>query len=339
MLLNAPQAAVAYRTARERGFAILAVNADSPAAIIDALEAARSVDAPVIVETSLWQLKGRSFGNGDAALGMARYLADCALLAEDARYADVPLIFHTDHIKGAVTLPLLKQAVAGFPLHEARLRPSSISLDSSEMTEAENIAAIGAIAAEAARLDLPVTLEMEAGIDDGITPLEVTERLIGGVEGPHPGRLALYAPGAGTRHGYSAEGFPGFDPTSIRAHADCAAAICGRPIGIALHGSSGLSDDQLRAAVAAGVAKVNWSSDSLNLRAQAARRYWIEAESRLARDHRDFKATAMDTAVQDAVATTYVPAIAERMRVLGSAGMGAVLRQAIGSARSLGAQA
>lgn len=339
MLLNAPQAAIAYRTACERGFAILAVNADSPAAIVDALEAARSVDAPVIVETSLWQLKGRSFGQGDPALGMARYLADCALLAQDPRYADVPLIFHTDHIKGPVTLPLLKQAVAGFPLNEARLRPSSISLDSSEMTEAENIGAIAAIAAEASRLDLPVTLEMEAGVDDGITPLEVTERLIRGVEGPHPGRLALYAPGAGTRHGYSAEGFPGFNPASIRAHADRAATICGRPIGIALHGSSGLSDDQLRAAVAAGVAKVNWSSDSLHLRAQAARRYWVEAEARLARDHREFKATAMDTGVQDAVATTYVPAVAERMRVLGGVNRGAILRQALGPAHSVGASA
>src|SRR6185369_6679997 len=49
-----------------------AVNADSHAAITDCLEAARECGAPIIIETSLWQLTGRSFGGGDAILGLAR---------------------------------------------------------------------------------------------------------------------------------------------------------------------------------------------------------------------------------------------------------------------------
>ena len=62
MLLSPTQSRAALRCALEHQFAILAVNADSPAAITDCLEAARECDAPIIIETSLWQLTGRSFG-------------------------------------------------------------------------------------------------------------------------------------------------------------------------------------------------------------------------------------------------------------------------------------
>jgi fructose/tagatose bisphosphate aldolase len=334
MLLDARQAAMTYRLAREQQFALLAINADSPAAIVDCLEAAKRCDAPVIIETSLWQLQGRSFGAGNAALGMARYLADVTLLAEAPAYRDVPVIFHTDHIKGPETIPLLTQAIAGFPLGSARLTPSSVSLDSSAMSEDENIATLCRLCREADALRATLTLEMEAGVDDGITDHATTERLLRGIEEPHPGRLALYAPGAGTRHGYSADGFPGFQPSSIAAHAQLAERICGRPIGIALHGSSGLSDQQLRDGVAAGVCKVNWSSDSLHLRSQAAHRYWHEATPKLARDHAEFKITAMDTGMQDAIAASYIDAVVARMTVLGGVGEGARVRKAIATVAS-----
>jgi len=326
MLLSPTQAAAALRCAAEDGFALLAVNADSPAAITDCLEAARQHDAPIIVETSLWQLTGHSFGAGDPELGLARYLVNLAVLASAPRYADVPVLFHTDHIKGPITLPLLQAALRGLPtgVTAATLSPSTISLDSSQLSEADNIQTLLALCQEAHRTGRPLTLEMEAGVDDGITPLEVAERLLTGVESVSPGYLALWAPGVGTQHGL---GDPGtFSESAVRSHQQLATRLCGRPIGIALHGSSGLPPARLQAAVAAGVTKVNWSSESLLLRSTAAQEFYQVRSTELVKTHPDWKATAMDNGVQAYVSARYLPKVSERLRLLGSVGQGARIR-------------
>ena len=95
MLLNPLQARELFLHALKNRYAILAVNADSPAAIGDCLESAGLCKAPIIIETSLWQLRGTSFGRGDAVLGLARYLADLSVLASSDRFAEIPVIFHT----------------------------------------------------------------------------------------------------------------------------------------------------------------------------------------------------------------------------------------------------
>jgi hypothetical protein len=78
MLLSPEQTRSLYQHAATAGYAVLAVNADSPAAVVDCLIAARACDAPIIVETSLWQLTGHSFGVGDPCLGIDRFLAGVA---------------------------------------------------------------------------------------------------------------------------------------------------------------------------------------------------------------------------------------------------------------------
>jgi fructose/tagatose bisphosphate aldolase len=330
MLLDALQSRALFRCALERKFAVLAVNADSPAAITDCLEAARECDAPIIIETSLWQLTGRSFGAGDALLGLARYLAGLNVLAASDRFRDVPIVFHTDHIKGPETLRILTSAIRGLPFgaNETRLRASTISLDSSELTEQENIRHISALCLAATEAGLPVTLEMEAGVDAGVTEIEVAERLLLPVEAKHPGNLYLWAPGVGTQHGLSDKGYP-FSPEAVAKHQRRASEICGRPIGIALHGSSGLPESALREGVAAGVAKVNWSSESLLLRSRAAQEFYATHAPQLEKSHKQWKATAMDNGVQSFVADRYVPRVVERARVLGGAGKAAAIRAAI----------
>jgi fructose-bisphosphate aldolase, class II len=319
MLLNPEQARVLLRRAVEQRFAILAVNADSHAAVTDSLEAAREGDAPIIIETSLWQLTGRSFGNGDPQLGLARYLADVKVLAESARFRDVPVIFHTDHIKGPDTLAILSAAICGPPD-----TASTISLDSSEMTEEENIALICRLCEVAAAARRPLTLEMEAGVDAGVTDVSVADALLGEVERRHPGVIALWAPGVGTQHGLSDRGYP-FSAVAVAAHQARASEICGRPIGLALHGSSGLSAEDLRAGVAAGVTKVNWSSESLLIRSRAAQSYYATHATELEKSHPRWKQAAMDHGVQSFVAAAYVPRVLERLSILGGVGRGAGL--------------
>jgi len=321
MALLSPEAARGLlQSAVEHKFAILAVNADSHAAVTDCLEAARECDAPIIIETSLWQLTGRSYGVGDPILGLARYLADLNALADSDRYHKVPVIFHTDHIKGQDTIRILAAAIRGVPRCA-----STISLDSSEMSEANNIEHICRLCEIARETGVPLTLEMEAGVDAGVTEIEVADRLLSAVESKHPGYLALWAPGVGTQHGLSDKGYP-FSPQAVAAHQRRASEICGRPIGLALHGSSGLKESDLRDGVAAGVAKVNWSSESLLIRSRAAQEYYASHSAELEKTHPQWKATAMDNGVQDFVSGRYVPKVIERIRILNGEGRASLMR-------------
>lgn len=123
MLLSPTQTRQLYQHAVENKYAILAVNADSPAAINDALQVAKELDAPIIIETSLWQLTGHSWGAGDPILGMELYIDFLLGKAETEELAELPIVYHTDHIKGPFTLDILQYAID--------LEASSISLDSS----------------------------------------------------------------------------------------------------------------------------------------------------------------------------------------------------------------
>jgi fructose-bisphosphate aldolase, class II len=312
MLLTPPQTRALFEDARTNGYAVLAINADSPSCVRDCLEAARIAGAPVLIETSLWQLLGASWGRGDARLGMALYLGYVKALAESERFESVQVGFHTDHIKGPDAIPLLCDALRGF----GGLSPGSFSIDSSAMTEAENLEAAATLCHLADELGKPLTLEMEAGVDDGLTPLEESERIVAAIETRHPGKLSLWAPGVGTRHGFSAEGFPEFSTETIAAHAAMLAQVCGRPVGLALHGSSGLSDDDLKRGVAAGVAKVNWSTESLQLRSAAAKAFFAQNGETMTPGAKGFKEAAMDNGLQSAIADAYIPRVVDRMRVL-----------------------
>ena len=133
MLLSPDQVKLLVNYCIEERFALLAANADSPAAIYDCLKAAKDLDAPIIIETSRWQLEGISFGAGDPHRGLAIYYAHINLLANSKEFEQTPVLLHTDHIRGAVTRDLLVKAVQGFPMivedQTVRLSPSTISLD------------------------------------------------------------------------------------------------------------------------------------------------------------------------------------------------------------------
>lgn len=324
MLLDPLQSRDLFTHALRHRYAILAVNADSHAAVTDCLEAARQCDAPVIIETSLWQLEGQSYGAGDAILGLARYLADLAILASSERYRGIPVIYHTDHIKGPKTWAILSAALEGVSLETSHggnlLRASTVSLDASAFSDEENIEMLGRLAAFAAKVGVAATFEMESEVDEGPTPLERTRKLVGAVEAKHPGVIWLWAPALGTKHGLSAGGYPEFRVELVTENVRCLRELTGRDVGLALHGSSGLNEEKLAAASRAGVVKVNWSSESLLIRSTAAKAFYAEHTPQLDPRHAQWKATAMDNGVQQFVSARYVPRVVERMRLLGGSG-------------------
>lgn len=326
MLLDPLQSRALFTDALKGSYAVLAVNADSHAAVTDCLEAARLVQAPVIIETSLWQLEGHAYGAGDALLGLARYLAELAVLAGSDRFRDVPVVYHTDRIRGPKTIGVLTAALLGVPVRLSAggglLRASTVSLDASGLTDQENVDLLCELAGAAGAAGVPATFEMESEVDQGPTPPERTRRLIRAVEARHPGVVWIWAPALGTRHGLAAGGYPGFRADLVGENVRLLRELTGRDVGLALHGSSGLDETALAAAARSGVVKVNWSSESMLIRSGAARDYYVERAAQLEPGHAQWKAAAMDNGVQSFVSARYVPRVAERMTLLGGAGRG-----------------
>ena len=326
MLLSPVQARKLVTCCIREKCALLAVNADSPAAIYDCLKAAKESNAPVIIETSMWQLEGISFGAGDPVRGMAQYIAHIAVLANSEEFKDVPVLYHTDHIRGPLAGEILLLAVKGLPLTlfggEIVLHPSTISLDAAKLTPEKNINMLCSLIEASEAAGKPVTLEMEAGLDGGLTTEDETRELVMGVEEKHPGYVVLFAPGLGNRHGYSKDGYPGFKPENVSASAALVKELTGRDMGIVLHGSSGLSDQQVRSAVANGLTKMNWSTSGLIIRSGAAKEYYAVKADKIVPGQPEFKDLAMDNGQGTYVSRRFVPELKKLFTLLGSEGKG-----------------
>jgi fructose/tagatose bisphosphate aldolase len=191
-------------------------------------------------------------------------------------------------------------------------------LDASEFSEEQNVAQILTLCEIAKAAGMPVTLEMESAVDEGITSAEETKRLLGSIESVFPDHIYLWAPGVGTKHGFGED--MNFNVKTIENNIRLTKEITGREIGIALHGSTGLSPQDLSNAAKAGVVKVNWSTESLLIRSTAARNYYLSHEEKLEKKHPEWKNTVMDNGINSYVAKEYVPKVAQRMKLLGAAG-------------------
>ncbi|GAA1786820.1 class II fructose-bisphosphate aldolase [Planosporangium flavigriseum] len=191
---------------------------------------AEQAGAPVILQISENAVK---FHGG-------RLTPIASAAAAVARLATVPVSLHLDHVEDTA---LLHQAA------DAGL--SSVMFDASKLDYEANVAATRAAAEWAHERDL--YLEAELGE-------------VGGKDGAHapgvrtdPGEAAAYvaatgvdalAVAVGSSHAMTTR-------TAKLDHgliADLQAAV---PVPLVLHGSSGVADDELRSAVAAGIVKVN----------------------------------------------------------------------------------
>jgi fructose-bisphosphate aldolase class II len=323
MLLDPLQARELFVHALKNKYAILAANADSPSAIGDCLEAAAQCGAPIIIETSLWQLQGASFGRGDAVLGLACYLANLAVLASSDRFSEIPVVFHTDHIKGPELKRILSAAIRGVAVKctrgEGEVSASTISVDASELSPEENIEVLTWLAECAHKANVSATFEMEDAVDDDYTTIETANHLVGSVESRFPGSICLWAPALGTHHGLT-QGARTFDPDLAVKHVENLKKLTGRDIGLALHGTSGLDEQALLNGVRAGVVKINWSSELLHLRATAGLEYFRGKVAAAEPGKGDWKNTVMDNGSQTHIGQVCIPVIKKRIELLGGEG-------------------
>ncbi|MFR1434398.1 MAG: class II fructose-bisphosphate aldolase [Acutalibacteraceae bacterium] len=217
--------------AQAGGYAIPAFNVYNMETVIGCITAAEDLHAPVILQTY-----SRLFKEGSGY-----YLAPSVLAA--AKKAKVPVCFHLDH--GASELETTRALRYGC---------TGVMIDASAMDFDRNVELTRKVV-EAANY-VEVTVEGELGhvgtVNDGCMD-EFTEPVEAKcfVEATGVAALAVLV---GTAHGRYKKP-PKLDIGRI--------AAINEEVGIplVLHGGSGIPDDQIRAAVRAGIRKVNFGTD------------------------------------------------------------------------------
>jgi fructose-bisphosphate aldolase class II len=172
-----------FAVAKEEGFALPAVNVISSTSINAALEAAKNVNSPIVIQ----------FSNGGAAYygGKSLPSAEAAVLGSisGARHVHtvakaygVPVVLHTDHAARKL-LPwidaLLDASEAHFKVHGVPLF-SSHMIDLSEEPIEENIATCKSYLERMSKMGM--TLEIELGVtggeEDGVDNTEMDNALL-----------------------------------------------------------------------------------------------------------------------------------------------------------------
>lgn len=161
-----------------------------------------------------------------------------------ASSVDIPLAVHLDHITDA-----------DLALRAAQLGASSVMFDAGALPYAENVTATAEVTRRAH--DLGLYVEAELGYVGG-KPDAPASAHAAGVR-TDPGEAARYvaatgvdalAVAVGSSHAMT-------DKTAALDHDLIGQLRCAAGVPLVLHGSSGVPDEQLRAAVAAGMTKIN----------------------------------------------------------------------------------
>lgn len=217
--------------AEEKNFAVPAFNVYNMETVMGVIAAAEENHAPVII-----QVYSRLFKEGGA-----RFLAP--IILEAAKSASVPVCFHIDHGAGKMEIT-----------RAIRYGCSSVMIDASMLSFEENVAATKEIVELASFNGLKVEGELGhigSVNDESMGVFTVPEEA---AEYAKQTGVAALAVLVGTAHGRYKQP-PKLDIPRI---AEIKKAT-GLPL--VLHGGSGVPDEQIVAAVDAGIRKVNFGTD------------------------------------------------------------------------------
>ncbi|MEU8934172.1 class II fructose-bisphosphate aldolase [Streptomyces sp. NPDC048409] len=218
----------------EERYAVPAVNVFNDLTMEAVLAAAVENASPLIVQTSVKTV--RSIGS-DVLYAMWK-----AMTAG----IEVPVTLHLDHCpEREVITECLRRGW------------NSVLFDASTLPVEENMRQTVEVVAEARGFGAAVEGEIESitGVEDGVGSDTAAERqdLAVALEFLRTTRVDVFAPAIGNAHG-SYKRAPVLDAQRV---SDIVAA---HPVPIALHGGSGLSDEQFRDLISRGCAKVNIST-------------------------------------------------------------------------------
>lgn len=218
----------------EQRYGVPAVNVFNALSMAAVLDAAEEVRSPVIVQTSVKTVR---------QVGSPVIMAMWRALTRDIT---VPVALHLDHCPDRALITECLEA--GW---------NSVLFDAHHLTVEENQRQTVEVVAEARRHGADVEGEIEAitGVEDGHGSDEPGERqsLEIQVRYLEATGVDVFAPALGNAHGmYKQAPTLDFDRVS--------ALVERPPVPIALHGGSGLSDEQFHEMIARGTAKVNIST-------------------------------------------------------------------------------
>jgi len=218
----------------QRRYGVPAINIVNDLTLEGVLSAAVESRSPLIVQTPVKTV--RSIGSGVLKAMWDAMTAD----------VDVPVTLHLDHCpERAVITECLERGW------------NSVLFDASHLPVEENLRQTIEVVAEARRHDAHVEGEIESitGVEDGVGSDAEAERqsLDVVLDFLDRTKVDVFAPAIGNAHG-SYKQAPVLDFQRV---SDIVAA---RPIPIALHGGSGLSDEQFHDLIGRGCAKVNIST-------------------------------------------------------------------------------
>jgi len=269
-----------FQWAKDKNFAIPAVNCVSSSSVNACLEAAAKSKSPIIIQVS--QGGGHFYcGKGVKDDGFKATTAGSVALAHHVRTVapmyGVPVVIHSDHCAKKL-LPWFDGMLAADKEYFAKTGEplfSSHMLDLSEETDPENIETCVKYFKEMA--PMKIWLEMEIGItggvEDGVDNSGVTkDKLYTSPDqvyavyealapiGPHFSIAAAF----GNVHGVYKPGNVKLSPELLGGHQKFAAEKVGKPspLFLVFHGGSGSTPDEIKTAVSNGVVKMNIDTDT-----------------------------------------------------------------------------
>jgi ketose-bisphosphate aldolase len=213
------------------GFAVPAFNTYNMETVMGIIEAAEQEKAPVIIQSY-----SRLFNSDNGY-----YLSPIILAA--AKKASVPVCYHLDH--GVTESEVLKGIRYGC---------TGIMIDASSLSLNDNIEMTKKVVSMCSSVGIPV--EGEIGHigsvnDDSMGEFTTVEEAKEYVEKTNVTALAILV---GTAHGrYKKK--PNLDIQRIKDIHDAVDTY------LVLHGGSGIPDEQIRAAIDAGIRKINFGTD------------------------------------------------------------------------------
>jgi fructose-bisphosphate aldolase class II len=289
-----------FKLAKEKGFALPAVNVIGSNTINGVLETAKALNAPVIIQFSNGGAQfnaGKGLSNEDQKAAIAGSIAGARHVHHMAEAYDVPVILHTDHcakkllpwIDGLLDASEAHFKDTGKPLY------SSHMIDLSEESLEENMEICKAYLERMSKMGM--TLEIELGItggeEDGVDNTDVDDSKLY----TQPEEVAYayeelskisdqftIAAAFGNVHGVYKPGNVKLTPKILKNSQEFLSNKHNLPhnhVDFVFHGGSGSTVEEIREAIGYGVIKMNIDTDMQYAFMSGIRDYMGEKEAYL----------------------------------------------------------
>jgi fructose-bisphosphate aldolase class II len=269
-----------FKLAKEKGFALPAVNVIGSNTINGVLETAAALNAPVIIQFSNGGAQfnaGNGLSNDNQRAAIAGSIAGAKHVHQLAEAYGVPVILHTDHCAKKL-LPWIDGLLEASEQHFAETGKSLFSshmIDLSEEPLEENIAICKEYLKRMSKMGM--TLEIELGVtggeEDGVDNTDVDDSKLY----TQPEEVAYayeelikvspqftIAAAFGNVHGVYKPGNVKLTPKILKNSQDYISQKFGLPhnsLDFVFHGGSGSTVEEIREAIGYGVIKMNIDTD------------------------------------------------------------------------------